>query len=155
PFTCNYARTKIRAWVLRTECRWIRATIPDDEERRIASLRELKILDTEPEERFDRITRLAAALFNVPMAVIIFIDEDRQWFKSCLGLNAKETPRDAAFCAHVVYSRELMIVPDAFQDVRFADNPVVTNEPRMTEAALALYVCLIHALGLLKALILS
>jgi CheY-like chemotaxis protein len=131
PFTCNYARTKIRAWVLRTECRWIRATIPDDEERRIASLRELKILDTEPEERFDRITRLAAALFNVPMAVISLVDEDRQWFKSCLGLNAKETPRDAAFCAHVVYSREPMIVPDAFQDVRFADNPVVTNEPRI------------------------
>ena len=131
PFTSSYARTKIRAWVLRTECRWIRATIPDDEERRIASLRELKILDTEPEERFDRITRLAAALFNVPMAVISLVDKDRQWFKSCLGLNAKETPRDAAFCAHVVYSREPMIVPDAFQDVRFADNPVVINEPRI------------------------
>jgi len=67
----------------------------------------------------------------VPMAVISLVDEDRQWFKSCLGLNAKETPRDAAFCAHVVYSREPMIVPDAFQDVRFADNPVVTNEPRI------------------------
>jgi CheY-like chemotaxis protein len=131
PFTSSYARTKIRAWVLRTECRWVRATVPDDEERRIASLRELKILDTEPEERFDRITRLAAALFNVPMAVISLVDEDRQWFKSCLGLNGKETPRDAAFCAHVVYSREPMIVPDAFQDVRFADNPVVTNEPRI------------------------
>jgi phosphoribosyl 1,2-cyclic phosphodiesterase/CheY-like chemotaxis protein len=131
PFTSSYARTKIRAWVLRTECRWIRATVPDDEERRIASLRELKILDTEPEERFDRITRLAAALFNVPMAVISLVDEDRQWFKSCLGLNAKETPRDAAFCAHVVYNREPMIVPDAFQDVRFADNPVVINEPRI------------------------
>jgi phosphoribosyl 1,2-cyclic phosphodiesterase/CheY-like chemotaxis protein len=131
PFTSSYARTKIRAWVLRTECRWIRATVPDDEEGRIASLRELKILDTEPEERFDRITRLAAALFHVPMAVISLVDEDRQWFKSCLGLNAKETPRDAAFCAHVVYSREPMIVPDAFQDVRFADNPVVINEPRI------------------------
>jgi GAF domain-containing protein len=59
------------------------------------------------------------------------VDEDRQWFKSCLGLNAKETPRDAAFCAHVVYSREPMIVPDAFQDVRFADNPVVIDEPRI------------------------
>jgi len=131
PFTSSYARTKIRAWVLRTECRWIRATIPDDEERRIASLRELKILDTEPEERFDRITRLAAALFHVPMAIISLVDEDRQWFKSCIGLNAKETPRDAAFCAHVVYSREPIVVSDAFQDVRFADNPVVTNEPRI------------------------
>ena len=131
PFTSSYARTKIRAWVLRTECRWIRAPVPDDEERRIASLRELKILDTEPEERFDRITRLAAALFHVPMAIISLVDEDRQWFKSCIGLNAKETPRDAAFCAHVVYSREPIVVSDAFQDVRFADNPVVTNEPRI------------------------
>jgi hypothetical protein len=112
PFTSSYARTKIRAWVLRTECRWIRATIPHDEERRITSLRELKILDTEPEERFDRVTRLASALFDVPMAVISLVDEDRQWAKSRLGLNAKETPRDAAFCAHVVYSREPMIVPD-------------------------------------------
>jgi phosphoribosyl 1,2-cyclic phosphodiesterase/CheY-like chemotaxis protein len=131
PFTSSYARTKIRAWVLRTECRWIRATIPDDEERRIASLRALKILDTEPEERFDRITRLAAAFFDVPMAVISLIDEDRQWFKSSLGLNAKESPRDAAFCAHVVYSHEPMIVPDAFQDARFADNPLVINKPRI------------------------
>jgi phosphoribosyl 1,2-cyclic phosphodiesterase/CheY-like chemotaxis protein len=131
PFTSSYARTKIRAWVLRTECRWIRATIPDDEEQRIASLRELKILDTAPEERFDRITRLAAALFNVPMAIISLVDENRQWFKSCLGSNDKETPRDVAFCAHVVYSREPMIVSDAFQDARFADNPLVINEPRI------------------------
>jgi phosphoribosyl 1,2-cyclic phosphodiesterase/CheY-like chemotaxis protein len=131
PFTSSYARTKIRAWVLRTECRWIRANIPDDEERRIASLRELKILDTEPEERFDRVTRLAAAFFDVPMAVISLVDEDRQWFKSCLGGDAKEGPRDAAFCAHVVYGREPMIVPDALHDVRFADNPLVIDEPRI------------------------
>ena len=131
PFTSSYARTKIRAWVLRTECRWIRAAIPADEQRRIVSLRELNILDTEPEERFDRITRIAAALFDVPMAVISLVDENRQWFKSCAGSNAKETSRDAAFCAHVVYNREPMIVPDAFQDVRFADNPLVINEPRI------------------------
>ena len=131
PFTSSYARTKIRAWVLRTECRWIRAAIPADEQRRIVSLRELNILDTEPEERFDRITRIAAALFDVPMAVISLVDENRQWFKSCAGSNAKETSRDAAFCAHVVYNREPMIVPDALQDVRFADNPLVINEPRI------------------------
>src|SRR5262245_42471953 len=86
PFTSSYARTKIRAWVLRTECRWIRATIPDDEERRIASLRELKILDTEPEERFDRITRLAAALFNVPMAVISLVDKTGSGSNRAWGL---------------------------------------------------------------------
>src|SRR5262245_66257562 len=118
PFTSSYARTKIRAWVLRTECRWIRGPLPTDEDRRIASLHELKILDTDPEERFDRITRLASALFDVPMAFISLIDKDRQWFKSCVGGTAKETPRDVAFCAHVVYGREPIIVPDTLQAVR-------------------------------------
>ena len=132
PFSDSYARTKIRAWVLRTECRWIRATIPDDEERRIAALHKLRILDTEPEERFDRVTRLAAALFDVPMVLISLVDENRQlWFKSCLGLDSKETPRDAAFCAHVIHSREPIIIPDTFRDQRFADNPLVINEPRI------------------------
>jgi CheY-like chemotaxis protein len=121
PFTSSYARTKIRAWVLRTECRWLRAAIPANEKQRISSLRDLNILDTAPEERFDRITRIAAALFDVPMAVISLVDENRQWFKSCVGSNAKETPRDVAFCAHVVYNCEPMIVSDAFQDARFAD----------------------------------
>jgi len=131
PFTSSYARTKVRAWVLRTACRWMRAAIPDDEEGRIASLRKLRILDTEPEEKFDRVTRLAAALFDVPMALISLVDEDRQWFKSCVGLSAKETSRDASFCAHVVYSQTPMIVADTFQDIRFADNPLVINEPRI------------------------
>jgi GAF domain-containing protein len=131
PFTTSYARTKIRAWVLRTECRWIRAATPDNEDRRIASLRALKLLDTEPEERFDRITRLAVALFNVPVATITLVDDDRQWFKSSVGLSSKESPRDASFCAHVVYDCEPIIVPDTFQDARFADNPLVINEPRI------------------------
>jgi phosphoribosyl 1,2-cyclic phosphodiesterase/DNA-binding response OmpR family regulator len=131
PFCSAYARTKIRAWVLRTACQWIRGAIPEDEDRRLASLRALRILDTEPEDRFDRITRLASALFNVPVALISLIDENRQWFKSCYGLNMTETPRDAAFCAHVVYDREPIIVPDAFLDARFADNPLVINEPRI------------------------
>jgi CheY-like chemotaxis protein len=131
PFKSSYARAKIHAWVLRTECRWVRARVPSDEERRIASLRGTGVLDTAPEERFDRITRLAAALFNVPIALVSLVDEDRQWFKSCYGLDAKETPRDAAFCAHVVYDREPIIVPDAFQDARFADNPLVVNDPRI------------------------
>ena len=131
PLTPSYARTRIRAWVTRTECRWIRAKIPDDEQKRLMALRELRILDTEPEDRFDRVARLAAALFDMPMAVISLVDQDRQWFKSCLGLSDKESSRDAAFCAHVVYNREPMIVPDALQDDRFADNPFVINEPRI------------------------
>jgi CheY-like chemotaxis protein len=131
PFTDAYARTKIRAWALRAACQWIRGAIPKDEEQRLASLRALRILDTEPEDRFDRITRLASAVFDAPIALISLVDENRQWFKSCYGLDAKETSRDAAFCAYVVYNREPMIVPDTFQDERFADNPLVINEPRI------------------------
>ena len=130
PFSVAYARTKIRAWVLRTACRWIRAAIPGDEERRLAALRALRILDTEPEDRFDRITRLASALLNAPIALVSLVDKNRQWFKSCYGINANETSRDAAFCAHVVYDREPMIVSDTFLDTRFADNPLVVDDPR-------------------------
>jgi phosphoribosyl 1,2-cyclic phosphodiesterase/CheY-like chemotaxis protein len=131
PFTESYARTKIRAWVLRTACRWITAAIPDDEEQRIASLRDLKILDTDPDERFDRITRLATALFDVPISTITLIDENRQWFKSCVGLGKREDPRDVSFCAHAVHGREPMVVEDTFHDGRFADNPLVIDEPRI------------------------
>jgi phosphoribosyl 1,2-cyclic phosphodiesterase/CheY-like chemotaxis protein len=131
PFTESYARTKIRAWVLRTECRWIRAAIPDDEDQRIASLQLLNILDTVPEERFDRLTRVAAALFHVPMSSISFVDRDRQWFKSQVGWDRSDTSRDASFCSHVVHTREPLVVPDTFQDLRFADNPLVTQEPRI------------------------
>jgi phosphoribosyl 1,2-cyclic phosphodiesterase/CheY-like chemotaxis protein len=131
PFTESYARTKIRAWVLRTECRWIRAAIPDDEDQRIASLQLLNILDTVPEERFDRLTRVAAALFHVPMSSISFVDRDRQWFKSKVGWGRSDTSRDASFCSHVVHTREPLVVPDTFQDLRFADNPLVTQEPRI------------------------
>jgi phosphoribosyl 1,2-cyclic phosphodiesterase/CheY-like chemotaxis protein len=131
PFSDAYARTKIRAWVFRTACQWMRGTIPADEERRLASLRALSILDTDPEERFDRITRIASALFDAPIALVSLVDEDRQWFKSCYGVDMKETSRDAAFCSHVVYDREPMIVPDTFLDTRFADNPLVVKEPRI------------------------
>jgi phosphoribosyl 1,2-cyclic phosphodiesterase/CheY-like chemotaxis protein len=131
PFTESYARTKIRAWVLRTECRWIRAGIPENEDQRIASLQLLNILDTQPEERFDRLTRVAAALFHVPMSSISLVDRHRQWFKSQVGLDHSDTPRDASFCSHVVHTREPLVVSDTFQDLRFADNPQVTQEPRI------------------------
>jgi GAF domain-containing protein len=117
--------------MLRTACRWIRGRIPADEERRLASLRALQILDTGPEDRFDRITRLASALLDAPIALVSLVDEHRQWFKSCHGLDVRETPRDAAFCAHVVHDREPMIIADTFLDQRFADNPLVLGEPRI------------------------
>jgi GAF domain len=131
PFTDSYARTKIRAWILRESCRWVRAPIPENEPARLTSLRALDLLDTEPEERFDRITRVATALFNVPMATITLVDERRQWFKSCQGTTGREDPRDASFCAHVVSKREPIIVVDTLSDERFADNPLVLGGPRI------------------------
>jgi phosphoribosyl 1,2-cyclic phosphodiesterase/DNA-binding response OmpR family regulator len=131
PFTISYARTKVRAWILRAACHWMKASVPEDEERRLASLHELSILDTEPEERFDRITRLAAAVFDVPIALVSLVDKDRQWFKSCHGISATETSREVSFCAHVVYNRETMLVSDTLQDPRFGDNPLVVNDPRI------------------------
>ena len=70
-------------------------------------------------------------MFDMPIARISLVDETRQWFKSCVGFNPKEMSRDEAFCAHVVYTREPLIVPDTFLDERFADNPMVINDPRI------------------------
>ena len=131
PFSQGYARSKILAWTQRTACRWVRAQLPPDEPERLAALKELAILDTVPEDRFDRITRIAASSLGVPIVLISLVDSERQWFKSCYGLNAKETSRDAAFCSHVVYERKELIVPDALLDDRFADNPFVLKEPRI------------------------
>jgi ribonuclease BN (tRNA processing enzyme)/CheY-like chemotaxis protein len=130
-FSTVYARTRVRAWLLRVRCRWTRPPLPGDEERRLAALRGLGILDTQPEERFDRLTRLVAALFDVPIALVSLVDSDRQWLKSCHGLATRETPREVSFCAHAILRREVMIVPDALRDPRFADNPMVTGEPRI------------------------
>jgi phosphoribosyl 1,2-cyclic phosphodiesterase/CheY-like chemotaxis protein len=129
-FSTVYARTRVRAWLLRVRCRWTRPPVPEDEERRLAALRGLGILDTQPEERFDRLTRLVAALFDVPIALVSLVDSDRQWLKSCYGLATRETPREVSFCAHAILRREVMVVPDALRDPRFADNPLVIGEPR-------------------------
>jgi GAF domain-containing protein len=131
PFSSAYARTRIQAWLFRTACRWESAPLPEDEETRLAALRSLGLLDTPREQRFDRLTRLAAAILDVPVALIGFVDKDRQWFKSVHGLQLRQTSRDVSFCAHAVSSRETLIVPDALQDARFADNPLVTGGPRI------------------------
>ncbi|MFT7130732.1 MAG: diguanylate cyclase (GGDEF)-like protein [Gammaproteobacteria bacterium] len=104
-------------------------SIPQDEESRLKTLRSLNILDTLSEERFDRLTRMAKRLFNVPIALVSLVDENRQWFKSCIGLCASETPRDISFCGHAILGNDIFIVPDATADERFADNPLVLNEP--------------------------
>lgn len=105
--------------------------IPFQEQDRIEDLLNLDILDTEPEPEFDRITRLAAFAMRAPVAVVTLVDKDRQWFKSCFGLDVTETPRDIAFCAHTIMSDELLIVPDATKDPRFSNNPLVTEEPNV------------------------
>ena len=131
PFSEEYARARIRAWVLREACRWRSAPVPKDEERRLRALQQTGLLDTEAEERFDRYTRIATALFDVPIAMVSLVDTERQWFKSRRGMDASETGRDRAFCAHVILGDDVMQVPDALVDDRFADSPLVTGEPRI------------------------
>jgi phosphoribosyl 1,2-cyclic phosphodiesterase/CheY-like chemotaxis protein len=131
PFSKEYARARIRAWVLREACRWRSAPVPKDEERRLRALQQTGLLDTEAEERFDRYTRIATALFDVPIAMVSLVDRDRQWYKSRVGTDTRETGRDRAFCAHVILGDEVMQVPDALVDDRFADSPLVTGEPRI------------------------
>ena len=131
PCSLSYARTKLRSCIMRLACRWVRARTPPDEAARVAKLHQLAILDTPPEERFDRITRIAAATFDVPIALISLVDRDRQWFKSCVGLNTRETPREVAFCAHAVEQGADIVVPDTLLDDRFADNPLVVAGPRI------------------------
>lgn len=104
---------------------------PSNESTRLDTLRALNILDTSPEERFDRLTRLAKRLFGVPIALVSLVDANRQWFKSCVGLTASETSRDVSFCAHAIVGNEILEVPDALMDTRFHDNPLVTDAPNI------------------------
>ncbi len=105
--------------------------VPADEARRLAALRDFRILDTDPDPRFDRLTRLAARLMRAPIALVSLVDTDRQWFKARQGVEAAETPRRFAFCGHAILGGELMVVPDARDDPRFADNPLVTGPPHI------------------------
>jgi diguanylate cyclase (GGDEF)-like protein len=103
---------------------------PANETARLEELKELDILDTLPEQAYDDITFLASKICEAPIALVSLVDRDRQWFKSRLGLTASETPRHVAFCAHAILDpADLLIVPDALSDPRFADNPLVTEDP--------------------------
>jgi diguanylate cyclase (GGDEF)-like protein len=105
--------------------------IPADEATRLATLRALNILDSSPEERFDRLTRLAKRLFGVPIALVSLVDANRQWFKSCVGIGASETGRDISFCGHAILGDDIFLIPDATLDARFHDNPLVVGEPKI------------------------
>ena len=105
------------------------APLPENETARLAALHDCHVLDTAPEPQFDDVTLLAAQICGVPLAAVSLVDEQRQWFKSRLGLQVTETPRDVAFCAHTILQPDLMLVPDAQSDPRFSENPLVTGDP--------------------------
>lgn len=105
--------------------------MPPDEVERLAALYELNILDTSREERFDRITRLAVLLFEVPISYVALVDADRQWFKSAVGLSVSETPRDVSFCGHTILQDAPLVIVDTLEDERFSDNPMVLGDPNI------------------------
>lgn len=104
---------------------------PANEVERLHVLRALAILDTQAEERFDRLTRIATRMFNVPISLVTLVDCNRQWFKSCMGLQVQETPRDISFCGHAILGDETFVINDASKDPRFSDNPLVTGVPHI------------------------
>ncbi len=126
----------------------MKALLPIDETERLGSLRGYDLLDTDPEQSFDDITLLAAQIFKTPMASITLVDENRQWFKSKVGLAISETSRDLAFCAHTILQKDVFVVEDAQEDERFRSNSLVTESPHIRfYAGVPLVVADGHALG--------
>src|SRR3954463_15500163 len=107
------------------------ASIPLNETKRLKVLWQYDVLDTVPEEVFDDLTELAARICEAPIALITLVDENRQWFKSKVGVSLNETSRDISFCGHPICQSDLFIVPDALKDARFAHNPLVVSEPKI------------------------
>ncbi len=110
----------------------IKPELPDNEDKRLEALKEYSILDTMPEDEYNDITRLASIICGTPISLISLVDDRRQWFKSHHGLDATETPKDVAFCAHAINSpNDAFVIPDSREDERFHDNPLVTEDPHV------------------------
>ena len=110
----------------------MKAALPTNEVARLETLRQSGLLDTLPEQAYDDITLLASHICETPMAVVSLVDEDRQWFKSKIGLEAGETSREVSFCSHAILEpEELLVVPDAQLDARFSENPLVLSAPNI------------------------
>ncbi len=107
------------------------AATQKNEAKRLKVLWQYDVLDTVPEEVFDDLTELAARICEAPIALISLVDEDRQWFKSKIGITVNETSRDISFCAHAIKQEDLFIIPDATKDARFAKNPLVISDPKI------------------------
>ena len=107
------------------------APIPADEIDRLKALRDLMLLDTSAEERYDRLARFAAEQLDVPIALLTLVDGQRQWFKSRVGLEVAETARDISFCGHAIMNSAIRVIEDASTDARFSDNPLVAGEPHI------------------------
>ncbi len=105
------------------------APIPQDEKDRIEAVHRIGILDTKPEPRFDVLTREAVQKLKVPISMVSILDSEREWFKSCIGLDQKEGERAVSFCGHALLAKDMFIVNDTLKDERFADNPLVTGFP--------------------------
>ncbi len=104
-------------------------SLPANEAERLQALARYDVLDTPPEQAFDDLTKLASHILDVPIAVVSLVDEARQWFKSSVGIDVRQTPREHAFCAHAILGKDVMVVEDALRDDRFRDNPLVTGGP--------------------------
>ena len=104
---------------------------PINEAGRVAALEKYAILDADPEQSFDDLTLLASFICKTPIALISLVDEDRQWFKSRVGMDAKETSRDIAFCSTAILQSDVFVVSDALKDDRFRDNPLVVSDPHI------------------------
>lgn len=105
------------------------APIKEDEEQRLEAVHRLAILDTQPEVRFDNLTHEAVEKLHMPISTISILDSNREWFKSCVGLDATEGERAISFCGHALYAKDMFIIEDTLQDERFADNPMVVGPP--------------------------